>query len=132
MAQTPRLEVGDKADGDPIAIGERVAIVDDVLATGGTAAAAANLVERLGGNVVSMAFLIVVRICASRAGAGLAAVGGNAGCAVAGATGLVSCAGSAAGVPANGNEASLSSWAATEAASCLTRPPSSLISPSAD
>jgi adenine phosphoribosyltransferase len=43
---------------DSIARGERVAIVDDVLATGGTALAAADLVERLGGTVVSMAFLI--------------------------------------------------------------------------
>ena len=43
---------------DAIARGERVAIVDDVLATGGTASAAADLVERLGGTVVSMAFLI--------------------------------------------------------------------------
>ena len=43
---------------DAIAPGERVAIVDDVLATGGTASAAADLVERLGGTVVSMAFLI--------------------------------------------------------------------------
>jgi adenine phosphoribosyltransferase len=43
---------------DAIAPGERVAIVDDVLATGGTAAAAARLVERLGGSVVSLAFVI--------------------------------------------------------------------------
>jgi adenine phosphoribosyltransferase len=43
---------------DAIASGERIAIVDDVLATGGTAGAAARLVERLGGRVVSMAFLI--------------------------------------------------------------------------
>jgi len=43
---------------DAISRGERVAIVDDVLATGGTASAAADLVERLGGTVVSMAFLI--------------------------------------------------------------------------
>ncbi|GIU87962.1 MAG: hypothetical protein KatS3mg009_2477 [Acidimicrobiia bacterium] len=38
--------------------GERVLIVDDVLATGGTAAAAAHLVERLGGRVVGLAFAI--------------------------------------------------------------------------
>ena len=38
--------------------GERVVIVDDVLATGGTAAATGRLVERLGGVVVGFAFLI--------------------------------------------------------------------------
>jgi adenine phosphoribosyltransferase len=38
--------------------GERVLIVDDVLATGGTARATAGLVERLGGKVVGIACLI--------------------------------------------------------------------------
>jgi adenine phosphoribosyltransferase len=38
--------------------GERVLIVDDVLATGGTARATAKLVERLGGKVVGIACLI--------------------------------------------------------------------------
>jgi adenine phosphoribosyltransferase len=38
--------------------GERVLIVDDVLATGGTARATARLVERLGGKVVGIACLI--------------------------------------------------------------------------
>jgi adenine phosphoribosyltransferase len=38
--------------------GERVLVVDDVLATGGTAEATAELVERLGGTVVGLAFLI--------------------------------------------------------------------------
>jgi adenine phosphoribosyltransferase len=38
--------------------GERVLIVDDVLATGGTAEATAELIERLGGTVVGLAFLI--------------------------------------------------------------------------
>ena len=33
-------------------------IVDDVLATGGTAEATAELIERLGGTVVGLAFLI--------------------------------------------------------------------------
>ncbi|HLW17330.1 MAG TPA: adenine phosphoribosyltransferase [Actinomycetota bacterium] len=56
-----QLEYGEETieiHADAIAPGERIAIVDDVLATGGTAAAAARLVERLGGSVVSMAFLI--------------------------------------------------------------------------
>lgn len=38
--------------------GARVLLVDDVLATGGTAAAAAELVERCGGQVVAAAFLL--------------------------------------------------------------------------
>jgi adenine phosphoribosyltransferase len=43
---------------DAIRSGERVLIVDDVLATGGTARATAHLVERLGGKVVGIACLI--------------------------------------------------------------------------
>jgi adenine phosphoribosyltransferase len=38
--------------------GHRVAIVDDLLATGGTAAAAASLVETVGGEVAGFAFVI--------------------------------------------------------------------------
>jgi adenine phosphoribosyltransferase len=43
---------------DAVTPGERVLIVDDVLATGGTARATARLVERLGGKVVGIACLI--------------------------------------------------------------------------
>ncbi|MCC6790465.1 MAG: adenine phosphoribosyltransferase [Thermomicrobiales bacterium] len=43
---------------DAIKPGESVLIVDDVLATGGTVRAAANLVERLGANVVGVSLLI--------------------------------------------------------------------------
>ncbi len=43
---------------DAIRPGERVLIVDDVLATGGTARATASLVERVGGKVVGIACLI--------------------------------------------------------------------------
>ena len=43
---------------DAVQPGERVLIVDDVLATGGTAKATAELVERIGGKVVGIACLI--------------------------------------------------------------------------
>ena len=43
---------------DGIRPGERVLIVDDVLATGGTARATAELVQRLGGKVMGIACLI--------------------------------------------------------------------------
>ena len=43
---------------DAIKPGARVAIVDDLLATGGTAFAAAHLVEKLGGKVEKFGFLI--------------------------------------------------------------------------
>ena len=43
---------------DAIAPGQRVLIIDDVLATGGTAAAVAKLVEKLGGVVAGLGFLV--------------------------------------------------------------------------
>jgi adenine phosphoribosyltransferase len=43
---------------DAVHPGERVVIIDDVLATGGTAAATARLVERIGGEVIGLGFLI--------------------------------------------------------------------------
>ncbi len=48
------LEIHD----DAVKAGQRVLIVDDLLATGGTAKAATGLVERLGGQVHALAFLI--------------------------------------------------------------------------
>ena len=56
-----KLEYGSDAieiHRDAISRGQRVLIVDDLLATGGTAAAAAELVEELGGEIVAFAFLI--------------------------------------------------------------------------
>jgi adenine phosphoribosyltransferase len=43
---------------DAISKGQRVLIIDDLLATGGTAAAVAELVESLGGTVAGLGFLI--------------------------------------------------------------------------
>jgi adenine phosphoribosyltransferase len=48
------LEIHD----DAVKPGQRVLIVDDLLATGGTAKAASDLVSRLGGDVRALAFLI--------------------------------------------------------------------------
>jgi adenine phosphoribosyltransferase len=44
--------------GDAVGAGTRALVVDDLLATGGTALAAATLLRRLGAEVIEMAFLI--------------------------------------------------------------------------
>ncbi len=51
---TDRLQI----HTDAIRPGMRVLILDDVLATGGTAAAVASLVERMGGEVLGLGFVI--------------------------------------------------------------------------
>ncbi len=43
---------------DAIKSGQKVLIIDDLLATGGTVSATIDLIERLGGDVVAIAFLI--------------------------------------------------------------------------
>lgn len=43
---------------DALRPGERVVLIDDLLATGGTAAAAVRLVEKMGGTIVEAQFLI--------------------------------------------------------------------------
>jgi len=61
IAQAYSLEYGQavlEMHEDALLPGERVLIVDDLLATGGTAEAAVKLVERLGGEVISTAFII--------------------------------------------------------------------------
>lgn len=51
---------------DAIARDHRVLVVDDVLATGGTAAAKSRLIESLGGQVIGMAFLIELTLLEGR------------------------------------------------------------------
>ena len=43
---------------DALTKGEKILVVDDLLATGGTAMAAAALIEKLGGEIVEMAFIV--------------------------------------------------------------------------
>ena len=52
---------------DAIAPGERALIIDDVMATGGTAEATVRLVERLGGEVVGLGFVIELAFLGGRA-----------------------------------------------------------------
>jgi adenine phosphoribosyltransferase len=61
IRETYDLEYGKDAleiHEDAVADGQRILIVDDVLATGGTAAAASQLVRKLGGELHGLAFLI--------------------------------------------------------------------------
>lgn len=55
---------------DAILPGDRVLVVDDVLATGGTAAATVHLVELCGGTVVGMAVLLELGFLPGRAALG--------------------------------------------------------------
>ncbi len=52
---------------DAIHPGEKVVVVDDLLATGGTAGAALQLIRQLGGEVLCVAFLIELRFLEGRA-----------------------------------------------------------------
>jgi adenine phosphoribosyltransferase len=61
ISQEYTLEYGEaivEIHEDAIAPGEKVLVVDDLLATGGTAEAGIKLIERLGGKIVSTAFII--------------------------------------------------------------------------
>lgn len=58
-----RLEI----HADAVAAGQRVLLMDDVLATGGTLLASRRLVERLGGEVVGAAVLIEIAALGGRA-----------------------------------------------------------------
>ena len=61
VSQEYQLEYGTdimEIHEDALKKGERVLLIDDLLATGGTAIAAAALIEKLGGVVVEMAFIV--------------------------------------------------------------------------
>ncbi|MEM7546794.1 MAG: adenine phosphoribosyltransferase [Pseudomonadota bacterium] len=61
IEQAYQLEYGEavvEIHDDAIQPGEKVLVVDDLLATGGTAEAGVKLIERLGGDVVACAFVI--------------------------------------------------------------------------
>jgi len=69
MSESYDLEYGSatvEVHPDTIAPGSRVLVVDDVLATGGTAAATVALIEQAGGVVVGLAFLIELAFLSGR------------------------------------------------------------------
>lgn len=69
LAETYALEYGTdslEVHEDAVTKGQNVLIVDDVIATGGTAKATAGLVRRLGGNVHALAFLIELEFLKGR------------------------------------------------------------------
>jgi len=70
MRHTYTLEYGEdclEIHDDAVMPGERVLIVDDVIATGGTARAAGELVGKLGGVVAAYAFLVELSFLDGRA-----------------------------------------------------------------
>ncbi|MYA87681.1 MAG: adenine phosphoribosyltransferase, partial [Boseongicola sp. SB0662_bin_57] len=61
LSQDYELEYGEavmEIHDDAIDAGDKVLLVDDLLATGGTAEAGIRLVERLGGDIVGCSFII--------------------------------------------------------------------------
>ena len=70
VSETYDLEYGTdclEIHADAVEQGQRVLIIDDVLATGGTAAATTALVRKLGGDVQSLAFLVELQFLNGRA-----------------------------------------------------------------
>ena len=61
ISQDYKLEYGEaivEIHDDVIEAGERILVVDDLLATGGTAEAGITLIERLGGDIVGCSFIV--------------------------------------------------------------------------
>ena len=70
VAETYELEYGTdtlEIHRDAVAPGEAVLVVDDVLATGGTAAATCRLLESVGGRVAGLAFVVELGFLEGRA-----------------------------------------------------------------
>jgi adenine phosphoribosyltransferase len=69
MAETFELEYGNETleiHTDAVHPGERVLVIDDLLATGGTAEASVKLIEKAGGQLVELCFLIELGFLAGR------------------------------------------------------------------
>ncbi len=69
LTESYALEYGTNSleiHSDALGNGERVVVVDDLLATGGTAAATQRLLERLGAKVEAFAFLIELQALKGR------------------------------------------------------------------
>lgn len=69
ISETYALEYGTdtiEIHKDAILSGEKVIIHDDLLATGGTAKAACNLIEKLGGEVVQLSFIVELSFLSGR------------------------------------------------------------------
>ncbi len=69
VSQSYQLEYGTdtiEIHADAIEPGENILLIDDLLATGGTMAAAADLVSKLGGEVVGIGFVIELCFLAGR------------------------------------------------------------------
>lgn len=61
ISQDYKLEYGEaivEIHDDAIEAGERILVVDDLLATGGTAEAGIKLIERIGGDIVGCSFIV--------------------------------------------------------------------------
>jgi len=61
ISESYTLEYGEEVieiHEDAIQKGERIVIIDDLMATGGTISAAANLVEKLGGEIIECGFVL--------------------------------------------------------------------------
>jgi adenine phosphoribosyltransferase len=70
VKETYALEYGTDAleiHKDAVSAGESVYVIDDVLATGGTAAATCRLVETLGGRIAGLAFVVELGFLGGRA-----------------------------------------------------------------